>query len=180
MARRTAAAGKERIVAAAAKEFAARGYAGANMDRIARTARLNKAMIYYHFRSKAALYRAILNDMFGAVRAEVAAVAASAAPPADKIRGYVAAIAGEAEARPHFPPIWLRELADGGEHIDSAIAHAARDALAARGASVVEGTRRGCFQPVPPLVLRGGIIAPLLFFFASSRARRKFARGGVA
>src|SRR3954471_907310 len=129
-----AAASRDRVFAAAAAEFASRGYAGASVDRIARTARLNKAMIYYHFRSKAALYRAILNDMFGAVRAEVAAVAASAAPPADKIRGYVAAIAGEAEARPHFPPIWLRELADGGEHIDSAIAHAARDVLAALGA----------------------------------------------
>src|SRR3954449_11457479 len=107
MAPRTPAARKERIVAPAAKEFAAHGYAGANMDRIARTARLNKAMIYYHFRSKAALYREILIDMFGAVRADVAAVAASGASPADKIRAYVAAIAGEAEARPHFPPIWL-------------------------------------------------------------------------
>src|SRR3954466_15477523 len=105
MARRTAAAGKERIVAAAAKEFAAYGYAGANMDRIARTARLNKAMIYYHFRSKAALYRDIFNDMLGAVRAEVGAVAVSTAEPAEKIRAYVAAIAGQAEARPHFPPI---------------------------------------------------------------------------
>ena len=62
---------RARVFAAAAAEFAARGYAGANMDRIARTARLNKAMIYYHFPSKAALYRAILRDMFDAVRARL-------------------------------------------------------------------------------------------------------------
>src|SRR3954449_11966646 len=98
---------RRRVFDAAAAEFAARGYAGANVDRIARAARLNKAMIYYHFRSKAALYREILHDMFGAVRAEVVAVAASPDSPADKIRAYVAAIAGEAEARPHFPPMWL-------------------------------------------------------------------------
>src|SRR3954454_6406386 len=99
------AASRDRLFAAAAAEFAARGYAGANMDRIARVARLNKAMIYYHFRGKAALYREILNDMFGAVRARVAEVAASGAAPPDKIRGYVEAIAAEAAARPHFPPI---------------------------------------------------------------------------
>src|SRR5438093_3378300 len=105
---------RRRLFEAAAAEFAARGYAGANVDRIARAARLNKAMIYYHYKSKAALYREILRDMFEAVRTRVTAVAASVAAPEDKIRAYVDAIAAEAEARPHFPPIWLRELAEGG------------------------------------------------------------------
>src|SRR4051812_35964225 len=119
--KRTVAAGsRERVFAAAAAEFAARGYAGANMDRIARAARLNKAMIYYHFKNKAALYRDILRDMFAAVGAEVAGVAASTLAPEEKIRRYVEAIARAAEARPHFPPIWLRELAEGGEHVDAA------------------------------------------------------------
>ena len=101
---------RDRVFAAAAAEFAARGYAGANMDRIARAARLNKAMIYYHFRSKAALYREILRDMFEAVAAGVARVAQTPADPAEKVRGFVDAIAVEAEARPHFPPIWFREI----------------------------------------------------------------------
>src|SRR6516162_6358480 len=106
-ARRRPAAGdsRDRIFDAAAKEFAARGFAGANMDRIARAARLNKAMIYYHFAGKTALYRAILSDMFGAVRGAVTAVASSDLPSDEKIRAFVAAIAREAEARPHFPPI---------------------------------------------------------------------------
>src|SRR5690242_6259586 len=133
---------RARIVRAAAAEFAAHGYAGANMDRIARAARLNKAMIYYHFAGKTALYREILNDMFGAVGARVAAVAASDASPADKIRGYVAAIAVEAEARPHFPPIWLREVAEGGKHIDAATVRAVRGVLAALHAILDEGLRR--------------------------------------
>src|ERR671938_204328 len=89
---------RERVFAAAAAEFAARGYAGANVDRIARAARLNKAMIYYHFPSKAALYREILRDMLSAVAARVRAVAASSASPDEKIRDFVTAIAAEAEA----------------------------------------------------------------------------------
>ena len=39
------------ILAAAALEFAERGFAGARVDRIARRARVNKAMLYYHFKS---------------------------------------------------------------------------------------------------------------------------------
>src|SRR5215207_4743635 len=92
---------RERLFAAAATEFAARGFAGASVDRIARAARVNKAMIYYHFTSKAALYREILRDMFEAVSARVVVMARSPIDPADKIRAFVEAIATEAEARPH-------------------------------------------------------------------------------
>jgi TetR/AcrR family transcriptional regulator len=181
-ARRKAPAGesKDRVFAAAAAEFAARGYAGANVDRIARAARLNKAMIYYHFASKAALYRAILSDMFNAVRQRVTAVAASPASPEDKIRRYIEGIVLEAEARPHFPPIWLREIAEGGEHVDAATLGYLRDVLAALGAIIDEGLRAGRFVSVPPLIVQGGIIAPLLFFLATSRLRAKVARAGAA
>ncbi|HEX6464337.1 MAG TPA: TetR/AcrR family transcriptional regulator [Vicinamibacterales bacterium] len=177
-ARRRAPAGesRDRVFAAAAIEFAARGFAGANMDRIARAARLNKAMIYYHFASKTALYRAILADMFAAVRTAVTAVAASDRAPDDKIRDYVAAIAREAEARPHFPPIWLREIAEGGTHVDEATLAYLRDVLASLGAIIAEGVRAQRFQPMPPFMVQAGIIAPLLVFFATPRLRDKVAR----
>ena len=171
---------RERVFAAAAAEFAARGYAGANMDRIARAARLNKAMIYYHFENKAALYREILRDMFGAVRSAVADVAAAPIAPEDKIRQYVEAIACAAEARPHFPPIWLRELAEGGEHVDAATLEYVRDVLAVLGGIVAEGRRRGVFHAVNPMLLQGAIIAPLMFFLASARLRHKIARTAPA
>lgn len=171
---------RDRVFAAAAAEFAARGYAGANMDRIARAARLNKAMIYYHYKSKAALYREILRDMFNAVRTRVGEVAASDAAPNDKIRAYVAAIAAEAEARPHFPPIWLREIAEGGEHLDTPTLGYVRDVLAALGGIIAEGCRAGRFQPANPLLIHGGIIAPLMFFLATARVRQKIARAGGA
>jgi TetR/AcrR family transcriptional regulator len=165
---------------AAAAEFAARGYAGANVDRIARAARLNKAMIYYHFRNKAELYREILRDMFGAVRAGVTAAAASDASPEDKIRRYVDAIAAAADARPHFPPIWLREIAEGGAHVDASTLGYVRDVMTTLGAILEEGRRSGRFRPVAPMLLQGGIIAPLLFFFATAPLRRKIERAGVA
>ena len=170
---------RDRVFAAAAAEFAARGYAGANMDRIARAARLNKAMIYYHFKSKAALYREILRDMFGAVRERVALVSASDVSPEDKIRRYIAAIADEAEARPHFPPIWLREIAEGGGHVDAATLAYVREVLAGLGGIIADGVRAGRFQPAHPLLVQGGIIAPLMFFLATAPLREKIAHAGV-
>ena len=54
----------DQILAAAAAEFADRGFAGARVDRIARRARVNKAMLYYHFGSKQRLYRTLLRRVF--------------------------------------------------------------------------------------------------------------------
>src|SRR6202162_6214627 len=51
---------RERIMAAAQKEFAASGFAGARTSAIARRAHVNERMIFYCFESKEGLYRAVL------------------------------------------------------------------------------------------------------------------------
>ena len=171
---------RARLLAAASAEFAARGYAGANVDRIARAARVNKAMIYYHFRSKAALYREILRDMFDAVGTRVAAAAVSAAPPEEKIRLFIDAIATAAEERPHFPPMWLRELAEGAAHTDQATLRHAGAVLATLARILDEGRRAGRFRPANPLLIHVGIVAPLMLFLATTPLRRKLDRAGAS
>jgi TetR/AcrR family transcriptional regulator len=172
-------ASRDRLFAAAAAEFASRGFAGASVARIARVARVNKAMIYYHFTSKAALYREILRDMFEAVERRVAATVASTADPSDRIRGFVEAIASEAEVRPHFPPIWFREIAEGGTHLDPATIGHIADIVKTLGTIVREGVAAGRFRPVNAVLVHAGIVGPLLLFFASAGVRRKIERGGV-
>ena len=169
-----------RIFDAAAREFAAHGFAGASVDRIAAAARLNKAMIYYHFTNKAELYREILRDMFASVEARVKATAQSDASPEDKIRHFVEAIALEADARPHFPPIWFREIADGGAHLDNETVSRIAGIVTTLAGIIQEGIAAGRFQPVSPLLVHGGIVGPLLLFFASGGLRLRVDRAGVS
>jgi AcrR family transcriptional regulator len=49
---------------AALGEFAARGYAGARVQQIARVARANKQLIYYYFGSKRSLYREVVDHVY--------------------------------------------------------------------------------------------------------------------
>jgi AcrR family transcriptional regulator len=51
---------QERILEAALKEFAAKGFAGARVDVIARRARINKRMLYHYFGDKEGLFREVL------------------------------------------------------------------------------------------------------------------------
>ena len=52
------------ILAAAEEEFARAGLAGARTDAIAAQAGVNKALLYYYFDSKEALYAAVVEDHF--------------------------------------------------------------------------------------------------------------------
>jgi len=62
---------RERIMAAAQKEFAANGFAGARTDAIARRAHVNERMIFYCFESKEGLYRAVLKQKLAAKAAMI-------------------------------------------------------------------------------------------------------------
>ncbi len=52
------------ILGAARCVFARRGLDGASIREVAQTAGVNTAMIYYHFKDKKDLYRAVLSDSF--------------------------------------------------------------------------------------------------------------------
>jgi len=51
---------RERILSAALKEFAAKGFAGARVDVIAKRAAINKRMLYHYFGDKEDLFKAVL------------------------------------------------------------------------------------------------------------------------
>jgi AcrR family transcriptional regulator len=126
----------------AREEFAARGFDGAKVDRIARRARINKAMVYYHFPSKAALYLAILREQFTAVAAAVSDARGKGGAPVEQLSRYIDTIAHVALARPHFPPMWLREIAEGGRHLDESVLGELRRVLETLAAILTEGKSR--------------------------------------
>lgn len=72
IARRAAGRDPERtraaILAAATREFTAKGLTGARVDAIARRAGANKRMIYHYFGDKEGLYIAVLEDTYAAIR----------------------------------------------------------------------------------------------------------------
>jgi TetR/AcrR family transcriptional regulator len=53
-----------RIMKAAKKEFSRRGFSGARMSEIAKSAGVNKALIHYYFRDKDTLYVEVLQRVF--------------------------------------------------------------------------------------------------------------------
>src|SRR6266404_9911186 len=79
------------ILDAAMREFAHEGVAGARIDAIARAARVNKALLYYYFRDKEALYGAVLDRVFAGLSERVRAALESPAPPRERVLAYAGA-----------------------------------------------------------------------------------------
>jgi TetR/AcrR family transcriptional regulator len=165
----------ERILAAAADEFAGRGYAGARVDRIARRARVNKAMLYYHFGSKLGLYRALLRSAFAELAARLEAIAATADPPPEKLGTVIRAMAAFVETHAFFPAIMLREVAEGGVHMDAASLEALASVPRVFAAILTQGMRDGVFRPMHPLAAYFTTVAPILMYVASTPVRRQLA-----
>jgi TetR/AcrR family transcriptional regulator len=58
---------RKAILRAAVHEFSAHGLAGARTDAIAESAKVNKALLYYYFKSKNGLYAAAIEEVSSAV-----------------------------------------------------------------------------------------------------------------
>ena len=169
----------ERILSAAALEFSARGFAGARVDRIARRARVNKAMLYYHFGSKQSLYRALLLRTFGAAAERLRAVAASSDPPEEKVGQLVAAFADIIAEHAHFPAIMLREVAEGGTHLDKETLAAMAVLPAIVGRVVTAGARDGVLRRVHPVMAYFTIVAPIVLYLGGAPIRKALAAHGL-
>ena len=170
------------ILAAAAREFAERGFGGARVDRIAQRARVNKAMLYYHYGSKLGLYTEILRDMFRAVGTRARALADGPGAADAKLDAWIVTVVEEAGARPWFPPIMLRELASGAAHVDAETLGMLNGVYAAVRDMILQGQRDGSFRQVDPVLTHFTIMPAILIFFARQRviAKRKSTEGLTA
>jgi TetR/AcrR family transcriptional regulator len=76
---------RSRILDAALNEFAVHGLAGARTDRIANSAGVNKALLYYYFESKENLYLAALETISAKIRDRTMAVFLLPCSPGERV-----------------------------------------------------------------------------------------------
>ena len=154
---------------AAAAEFSARGFDGVGVDDIADRAKVNKAMIYYHFADKLALYRAVVGDMLATIGNTVTEISAADLAPPDKLNRFIEQFVRHADARPWFPTLMLREIAAGAPHLDLETLGLMKAVFLAFGRILAEGAAAGTFRAIHPVLAYTSIMGPLLMNAARER-----------
>jgi TetR/AcrR family transcriptional regulator len=164
------------ILQAAVREFAHEGIAGARTDAIARAAKVNKALLYYYFKDKEALYGAVLDQVFGGLIACVGEVLSRDLPPREKIIAYAGAHFDYVASHPLYPRIVQGEMMGAGRgranHLDRIVKKYFRP-LFGRIAEVLKtGQTTGEFRRVDPLHFVPSMIALIVFYFTSAPVMR--------
>ena len=127
-------------------------------------------MLYYHFGSKVGLYREIVREMLRAVGAAVGEIAAGPATAPEKIVRFIETLAAQKDARPWFPPLMLREMAEGAPHLDADTLSLLRAVFVAFAGILDDGVQRHDFRRVPPLLAYLSIMGPLMMNAVRERA----------
>lgn len=104
------------ILRAAESVFARAGFSGATMAEIAEAAGLPKANLHYYFRTKAALYRAVLDHTLSLWLAETSGIRGDA-QPAPALGDYIRAKMRLTAAHPDASRIFANEMLHGAPQI---------------------------------------------------------------
>ena len=148
------------ILKAAVREFAREGLPGARTDAIARSAGVNKALLYYYFKDKEALYQAVLDDVFSGVRAAIQNALSQDLPPRERLA-----------SNPIYPRIVHAEFLRAGRD-PSRLQRVAKQyfqpIFVTIAALLKEGERSGDFRPVNPVHFIPSMVSVIVFYFITA------------
>ncbi len=156
------------ILQAAVREFAREGVAGARTDAIARAAKVNKALLYYYYRDKDALYGAALDHVFNERNAFLMRVLAEDIPPGEKIVRYVGAFFDYLAEHPSHREIVQREMVARGAHMQRAAKLYMKPIYEELVKVLNQGIAAGIFRPIDPLQFIPSMVAVIVHYFGSA------------
>ena len=156
------------ILATAAGIFAETGLAGARTDVIARTAGVNKALLYYYFKSKEALYEAVIEDHFQRFNAQALALLESPGSARDILLRYVSLHFDFIAAHHQAAPLFQQFMMAGGKRAERLI-HKYFEPRSRAVAKLLErGVRAGEFRRTDLFHTAVSIISLIVFYFSAA------------
>ena len=163
---RRSAATRAAILSAAERVFAESGLAGARTEAIAAAASVNKALLYYYFKSKEHLYEAVLEDHLREFNRRALEVLSGSGPARDILLRYVSLHFDFISARHRYAPLFQQLLSSGGRLPERLV----RKYFKARSEAFVglldRGMRAGEFRSADQWHTAVSIVALIVFYFS--------------
>lgn len=163
----------EKIILNAAKDvFFRKGYDGARMQEIADVAGINKALLYYYFRSKDKLFEAIFEEAFKKLIPKIVESMTSEMNFEEKIKKFINNYIDTLIEVPQIPIFILNELNRNPDRIIGVLKKAGL-----KPEVIVEGLQRdienGVIRAVNPKHLIVNIVSLCIFPFAAKPIMQK-------
>jgi TetR/AcrR family transcriptional regulator len=140
---------ESRILEAAERVFAERGFAAATTAAIALQAGLPKANLHYYFRTKRALYARLLDETL-ALWIDTADAIRPEADPRQALSDYVAAKIEFSRRRPQASKVFANEILHGAPLVGERLRGDVKDWVEAKSAVIEGWIAAGRMAPVAP------------------------------
>src|SRR5579863_10350315 len=164
------------ILRAALTEISRESLSGARIDSIARAAGVNKALLYYYFKDKDALYGAVLDHVFGGLTGAILEVLSLPLAPREKLLTYVKTHYDYIAKHPLFPRIVQEEMMRAGHggsgQLERVVRQYFRPLFLKLATLLKEGKDAGEFRAVDPLHFIPSMISVIIFYFNSAPVMR--------
>ena len=179
--RRQPAASRSTILAAALAEFAGHGLAGARMEAIAAAAGVNKALLYYYFCSKDALYAAVLNEFFERLLARINGALDSGTGPGERVLLYARAHFDSVAESLYYARLFQSEMMSAGREGSPHLSHIVDQYIRPISLRVFEvlqqGIAAGEFRAVDPAQFAPTMASSIVWYFVVSPVVRRLRPG---
>jgi TetR/AcrR family transcriptional regulator len=162
---------RQKLLAAARREFALNGLAGGRVDEIAARAGVNKQLVYHYFGDKDALYLAVLEWVYEEIRAQERKLNLEGLPPDKAIKKLIEASFDHLAAHPDFIVLLNDENRGGASHVrGSRKLTAMHSPLVSMVSTILAaGVKAGIFRKgVNPVHLYISIAGLSYFFFSNT------------
>lgn len=164
------------ILRAAVREFSEQGLSGARTDAIARSAKVNKALLYYYFEDKDGLYGAVLDEVFRGLLETIRSAVGQSLPPGERLLGYVGAHFDYIAGHPLYPRIVQNELMQArrgkSPHFERIVRNYFQPLFMKVSEVLREGMASGEFRRVDPQQFFPSMVAVITFYFNSTHVAR--------
>ena len=135
------------ILLAAEAVFARTGFSGATMAEIAEKAGLPKANLHYYFRTKAALYRAVLDNTLTLWLAETSGIQRDA-HPATALGEYIRAKMRLTATHPDASRVFANEMLHGAPQIGGYLRRELKALIDEKSLVIAHWAEQGLMDPV--------------------------------
>lgn len=137
----------EKILDAAERLFATRGFSATTIKMIASESKQNSALIYYYYDSKATLYRHVIERVVGRISSEASSRIRKDSAPEDVVSAVVEGQVAVLAANPLLPVLLARELIDWkAAHAEPAIRSLSAGLFERLRAAIEIGQQQGIFS----------------------------------
>jgi TetR/AcrR family transcriptional regulator len=151
------------------------------MDAIAAAAHVNKALLYYYFHDKDALYGAVLDEFLHPLFERLKQVLESSASPGERILGYARTHFDTIAERPHYARLFQSEVMSAGRgmspHLSDIVERYTRPLSFRLQNTLQEGVECGQFRRIDVIQFIPSMLAAIVFYFVAAPVQQKL-RGG--